>query len=490
MVQQQVNDELWKICENFKNKTEIKKNYIIYISALLYLKYNEKVKFEELYKSRNTFYIARKIDEQIEKMRNETEDKNIFSNITFSNIEVFRDLGEKSIICSTIVDIYNLTNSNSQENIAKAYEYVLNLIIDKEDIIKVEGEFNTPPEITNLMSEIVMEKNYTNVFDPTAGSGNFLISATKNINCKVYGNENNIDNYNILKTRFLLKNIDNTNILYRNNYNNMKFDAILSNPPFSDKSWEEIILKQLNENGRMAIILPHGVLFRESEKEIRTKLIENNYIEAIIGLPENLFHYTRMSVIIMVLSKKKNDKRILFIDASDEYKSGKRNNILTRENQNKIRGTYKRKIEVENYSHLASFVEITNNNYILTIKKYVQKKLKRKKIDRNELIQKVKKLEKERNILEENINDVLETLNYKEIIELQRVEKKDTDYVVDYQQIGNRMNITQEMLAEKLSISLKYISRIEMGIGTVNLVTLVKICKILDMDLDELLSNE
>ena len=217
----------------------------------------------------------------------------------------------------------------------------------------------------------------------------------------------------------------------------------------------------------------------------------------ILMLPENLFHYTRMSVIIMVLSKKKNDKRILFIDASDEYKSGKRNNILTRENQNKIRGTYKRKIEVENYSHLASFVEITNNNYILTIKKYVQKKLIRKKIDRNELIQKVKKLEKERNILEENINDVLETLNYKEIIELQRVEKKDTDYVVDYQQIGNRiiekrrkMNITQEMLAEKLSISLKYISRIEMGIGTVNLVTLVKICKILDMDLDELLSNE
>ena len=118
---------------------------------------------------------------------------------------------------------------------------------------------------------------------------------------------------------------------------------------------------ELNENGKMAVILPYGVLFRENEKRIRERLISGNFIKSIIGLPENLFYGTRIPVIIMIISKNRKEENVLFIDASQDYESDRKNNILLDEYQEKIISTYKNKNNIEDYSYLASKNEILNN---------------------------------------------------------------------------------------------------------------------------------
>ena len=214
--------------------------------------------------------------------------------------------------------------------------------------------------------------------------------------------ENNFDYYNILKKRLLLDGIDSSKIVYKDRYmENIRPNVILANPPFSIKNWKEnALLKNtmvkysalhsvvgdyiyvlnmfelLDEKGKMAVILPHGVLFRENEKLIRERLIDANCIDAIIGLPENLFNNTRIPVIIMVMSKNREEGNVLFIDASQDYENDKKNNILSKEYQDKIVSTYKEKRDIENYSYLASKEEIINNKFDLTIKKYIQKRKK------------------------------------------------------------------------------------------------------------------
>lgn len=121
---------------------------------------------------------------------------------------------------------------------------------------------------------------------------------------------------------------------------------------------------ELNENGKMAVILPYGVLFRENEKRIRERLISGNFIKSIIGLPENLFYGTRIPVIIMIISKNRKEENVLFIDASQDYESDRKNNILLDEYQEKIISTYKNKNNIEDYSYLASKNEIIKNEIL------------------------------------------------------------------------------------------------------------------------------
>lgn len=528
MDQTQVNEYFWRICENFKNKTEIKKNYLVYLSALLYIKYRDCFEdtFGKLYHIRDNYYIAEVIDREIKNMRAEEEDKNLFSNIQFTKISFFRDIGENSVLAETIEAIYLLTQKiEDRKQMANAFEYALNQAYYKDDMIQENSGFFTPLQVTKLMTDMIVEQPKSCVYDPIAGSGNFLKSAMDKMAVEVYGKEDNLNDYNICKTTLLLNEEgDKKGVIYTENTKdvfNIKADYILSNPPFSDRNWKNRLevsknryvfheygvldatvgdyayvvsmLQNLKENGKMAIILPHGVLFRENEKQIRRKLLEHHNIEAIIGLPENLFYATRVAVIIMILSKNRKDDRVFFIDASEEYDTDKRNNILSENCQEKIVKTYREKSEIENYSHLATREEIEKNDFNLSIQKYVHKQQDKTKVEKSELIQEVTKVEKERVLLEKNIQDVLEVLGYGDVVGFYEERKRKTNYQIDYEKIGRyirvqrrKKNLTLEKVACETEIASSHFCQIERGDCKMSLEVLVRICNVLEIEIGEL----
>ena len=221
MVLFQENNKLTDICNDFKTKTNMNTNYIEYISALIYLKYHEDYSnqtFRKIYEDRDNYYISDKIDKAISDMREDIGDEKIFSDVQFSNIVFYRKLGEKNILSKTIEKINEMCNSFPKKYIAEQYELVLKQIAMIGDMKNSNELFYTPMEITNAIK--LNDKKI-----------------------KIFGQEENIEYYNILKTRILLNDIEDEEIEYQNNEKNkkIKFDYILSNPPYSKKDWKEVI---------------------------------------------------------------------------------------------------------------------------------------------------------------------------------------------------------------------------------------------------------
>ncbi len=525
-------DEILYLCKNLKDKTNLKTNYIEYISALLYIKYSTNSffydNFSELYQQRNNYYIADLIDENLEKIRNKENDKYIFSNIKFKDIIIYRDIGEENILSKIITNLYRIFENKeiTQKMIAIVYDNLLQKCIEEKEFVVDNREFYTPTSITDLTSKLVAKNGECKVYDPACGSGSFLISANNIFATQVYGSESNINYYNICKTSLLLNEIKNSKIEFNNTLDNQfiqnqKYDIVMCNPPFSTKNWianagkknkkmfEEYKMKStsvgdyayvlkclscLNENGNMGIILPHGALFRNSEKETRKKLINKGYIKAVIGLPENLFFGTRLSVVILIISKRKNDDTVLFIDASKEYQDSKHKKCyeIPEESVQKIVDIFNERKEIEGFSHIATTQEIENNEYNLSIKKYVKQIKPNIKVEKIPLAYKILNLEREASILEENIKDVLEVLGMDEVTNLKIPKTQNYDF--DYSILGKNIReqrkkkgYTQEELAEKLEISFKYIARIESGASGIKISTLAKLCKILNIEADKLL---
>lgn len=533
LLEEQLKDEvniiLWKICEEFRNETNIKVNYIEYISLLLYIKFSKENIFKRLYIERTNYYISKYIDNEMDNVRKEINDNTLFINIKFSNISVYRRIGEESVISKTIEKIQKLVNyieertSNSKKIIANSYEYILMKAASNNEVI-TKGEFYTPKGITKLLTNILDIREGSSIYDPACGSGNFLINAAKNKELEIVGEEGDLTNYNLCVTNFFLHDVKKGNINfglteYANN-RNKKYDYVLTNPPYAEKNWEGKYiddsemsffmkynmygvsigdyayvlhsLNSLNEHGKMAILLPRGVLFRETEKRIRERLVLENKIEAVIGLPENLFFNTRIPVVILVMCKNRNKEEVMFIDASNEYKSKKNINILTQENQDKILDTLKNKKEIEGFSYIATKEKIMENNYNLTIKKYVTKKFERNIIQKQKVLADIEKLEREQGILEENIKDVLEKLGYEELLTVKK--EKNINYNIDYVLIGNKIKkerikkkYTQEQMAERMDISVAFYSRIERGLSGIRLERIVEICNILNIEIQNIL---
>ncbi len=315
------------------------------------------------------------------------------------------------------------------DDLGNAYEYLIGQFAAGSG--KKAGEFYTPQKISNILSEIVIldsqnpatgKKNQLDkVLDMACGSGSLLLNVRKKMSNqepkgtigKVYGQENNVTTYNLARMNMLLHGIKDTEFeifhgdTLKNQWdvlNDMNpskktvFDAIVANPPFSlrwtpnDAMAEDFRFKSyglapksaadfafllhgfhfLSDEGTMAIILPHGVLFRGGQEEkIRTKLLEDNNIDAVIGLPANLFYSTGIPVCILVLKKCKKEDDVLFINASEHYDKGKRQNSLDESHIEKIVDTYKFRQEVERYSRKVAMEEIEKNGYNLNISRYV-----------------------------------------------------------------------------------------------------------------------
>ena len=362
----------------------------------------------------------------------------LFSEIHLDSDKLGKNTTERNLllckIINTIADrLENFTDST--DALGDAYEYVIGKFAASAG--QKAGEFYTPQRISDILSQIVIldsqdpkngkKPRLENVLDFACGSGSLLLNVKKTMGAngvgKIYGQEKNITTYNLARMNMLLHGVKDTEFdIYHGDTlvndwkvlkeeipgNHIKFDAVVANPPFSlrwepgEKEEKDFRFSRygvspkaaadfafllhgfhyLSDNGTMAIILPHGVLFRGGKEEaIRTKLINDDNIDAIIGLPQNLFYSTGIPVCIIVLKKCRKDSDVLFINAQEHFNKIKRQNELSEDHVKKIVDTYRNRAEEERYSRRVSLPEIKENNYNLNITRYVNLSIEEVSVD-------------------------------------------------------------------------------------------------------------
>ena len=333
--------------------------------------------------------------------------------------------------------------STELDVLGDAYEYLIGQFASGAG--KKAGEFYTPQEVSKILAKIVTTGKHKlkSVYDPTCGSGSLLLRVAKEVKevNNFYGQEMNRTTYNLARMNMILHgvhyrkfDIKQEDTLERPQHIEQQFEAIVANPPFSaqwsakplftsddrfsqygklapgskaDYAFVQHMIYHLAENGIMAIVLPHGALFRGgAEQHIRRYLIENkNFLDAVIGLPANIFYGTSIPTCIMVFKKcRENPDDILFIDASNEFEKVKTQNVLRDEHIDKIIDTYRNRAELEKYSKKASLSEIEENDYNLNIPRYVDTFEEEEEIDIYAVMREIKALESKRTELDLKID--------------------------------------------------------------------------------------
>lgn len=330
-----------------------------------------------------------------------------------------------------------------------AYEYLIGKFASGAG--KKAGEFYTPQEVSMVLAKLVTagKKKLKSVYDPTCGSGSLLLRVAKEVEevNNFYGQELNRTTYNLARmnmilhdVHFLKFDIKQEDTLEHPQHIEHRFEAIVANPPFSaqwsanqlfmsddrfsqygklapkskaDFAFVQHMIYQLDENGTMAIVLPHGVLFRGSaEGHIREYLIkEKNYLDAVIGLPANIFYGTGIPTCILVFKKcRENPDDILFIDASNHFEKVKTQNVLRQEDIDKIIDTYIERKAEDKYSYVATLAEIEENDYNLNIPRYVDTFEEEEPVDIDAVMAEIKNLEVKRAELDKEITGYFQEL--------------------------------------------------------------------------------
>lgn len=356
--------------------------------------------------------------------QNPDDFENLFSSLDLTNQALGKDLNERSKNIKELISLFadlNMVALQKTDILGDAYEYLIGQFAMEAG--KKAGEFYTPRQVSEVMAQIVtLSGDVTSVYDPTVGSGSLLLTVKQHLssqeqkNLNYYGQEKNTATYNLTRMNLLLHGVRPEKMTIRNAdtlaqdwpedpkrpSEAVQFDAIVMNPPYSLKKWNSDGLTisdprfsfvgmmppdktgdyafllhglyHLGQKGTMAIVLPHGVLFRSgAEGAIRQRLIDKNYIDAIIGLPGKLFANTGIAVCIVVLKKNRSiGDSILVIDASKHFTKGKDHNILQDKDIARIVDTYSQRIENTGYSHLVSLDELKKNDYNLNIPRYVE----------------------------------------------------------------------------------------------------------------------
>ena len=379
----------------------------------------------------------KQIEDSVAGSESEDDFENLFEDVDLKSSKLGKTPDEKNKKISEVIlklsEIDFKLEDTERDILGDAYEYLIGQFASSAG--KKAGEFYTPQEVSKILAKIVTtgKTKIKKAYDPTCGSGSLLLRISKEAKvADFYGQELNQTAYNLARMNMILHDIpfDDFDIkrgdsLEHPQHIDMQFDAIVANPPFSakwssDKKFNEDprfseygklapkskadyafvqhMIYHLSEDGCMAVVLPHGALFRgAAEEKIRTHLIKNkNYIDAIIGLPANIFYGTSIPTLIMVLKKcRNNEDDILFIDASQEYEKIKNQNKLRPEDIEKIVTTYKNREEIEKYSHKATIEEIEENDYNLNIPRYVDTFEEEEPIDLDEVVREIRKIDEE-----------------------------------------------------------------------------------------------
>ena len=375
----------------------------------------------------------------------EKDFKGVFNDINLGDSRLGSSTTERAKSLNRIVKLVDNVNYKSDDGrdiLGEIYEYLIGQFAASAG--KKGGEFYTPHEVSKILAKVVTDDleesdNVFSVYDPTCGSGSLLLTVQGEVPggerpgaVKFYGQELNTTTYNLARMNLMMHGVSFQNMSLSNADtleadwpdgpdakgidHPRSFDAVVANPPYSahwdnnetklkdarfkdygklapktkaDYSFVLHSLYHLNEEGTMAIVLPHGVLFRgAAEGTIRKNLIDHpsgNRIYAIIGLPSNLFYGTSIPTIVMVLKKKRTTKDILFIDASNDFEKGKNQNKLSDANIEKIIKAYRERKDIPKYAHVASIEEIRENDYNLNIPRYVDTTEEEEEIDINEV---------------------------------------------------------------------------------------------------------
>jgi type I restriction enzyme M protein len=403
---------------------------------------DESCTFEYILKHKESNELGEVINKALERIEEDNREKleGIFRNVDFnSEVKLGRTKERNAILKHLLEDFsdkrLDLRPSMLSGNdvIGDAYEYLIAHFAS--DAGKKGGEFFTPSAVSTLLAKLVEAKEGDRIYDPTCGSGSLLIKASKEVgndNFAIYGQEKNGETQALTKMNMFLHEINDAKIewgdtlrnpLHVENDHLMKFDVVVANPPFSLDKWgaDELaddhykrfefglppkskgdyafvqhMLASLNENGRMGVVLPHGVLFRgASEGRIRQQIIEHNLLDAVIGLPANLFFGTGIPATILIFKKGRSNRDVLFIDTSREFDKAKNQNSLSPKHIEKILETYKARKEIEKYAHVATLEEIQENDYNLNIPRYVDTFEEEEKVDIEVTKAKIVKIEEE-----------------------------------------------------------------------------------------------
>ena len=334
-----------------------------------------------------------------------------------------------------------------------AYEFLMTMYASSAG--KSGGEFFTPQEVGELLARIViMDKTSVNkVYDPACGSGGLLLKFAKilgkeNVREGFFGQEINLTTYNLARINMFLHNINYNNfsiergdtLIHPAHWNDEPFDAIVSNPPYSikwagksnpilinderfapagilapeskaDLAFTMHMLSWLSSKGTAAIVEFPGVLYRGgAEQKIRQYMIDNNFVDAVIQLPPDLFFGTSIATCILVLKKNKLDNNILFVDASNEFIRNTNKNKLSEENINNIISLLKDRKSIENKSYLATYEEIKDNDYNISVNSYLRANTEDKKIDINEVNRKLAEIVPRQQQIREELEEIIKEL--------------------------------------------------------------------------------
>ena len=346
---------------------------------------------------------------------------------------------------------FDIENTDS-DLLGDAYEYLIGKFASGAG--KKAGEFYTPQEVSTVLAKLVThgKDKLKSVYDPTCGSGSLLLRVAKEVGevSSFYGQEMNPTTYNLCRMNMIMHDvhykhfdIKNEDTLERPQHYDERFEAIVANPPFSakwsanplhmsddrfsqygklaptskaDYAFVQHMIHKLAENGTMAIVLPHGALFRGgAEGHIRQYLIEDrNYLDAVIGLPANVFYGTSIPTCILVFKKcREHSENILFIDASEYYEKVKTQNVLREEHIEKIVSTYRNRTTEDKYSYVATMDELIENEYNLNIPRYVDTFEEEEPVDLEDVSNELQSLESDISDTDKTISDFCSELNIK-----------------------------------------------------------------------------
>ena len=393
---------------------------------------------------------------------NITKLRDVFQDISFNSNKLGDEQQKNDILRHLLEDFakpeldLRPSRVGQLDVIGNAYEFLIKNFASTSG--KKAGEFYTPPEVSTLMARLMAPQEGDEICDPTCGSGSLLMKCgrlvregTGSRKYALYGQEAIGSTWALAKMNMFLHGEDNHRIEWGDTIRNPKlldgtsslkhFDIVVANPPFSLEKWGfegadadkfsrfrrgvpprtkgdyAFILHMIETmkpgTGRMAVVVPHGVLFRgAAEGRIRQKLIEENLLDVVIGLPEKLFYGTGIPAAVLVFRKNKTDEKVMFIDASRDFEPGKNQNLLRETDLQRIVDTVRVRQSVTKYAHLATKAEIAENDFNLNIPRYVDTYEEDAKIDLRAVRQERDQLKEELSNLEEKIGGYLKELGY------------------------------------------------------------------------------
>ena len=378
--------------------------------------------YYSLYEQRNEINIGERIDMALAAIEEANIGKlqGVFRNISFNSEAALGQTRERNErLKNLLTDFHNPrldmrpSRINGLDVIGNAYEYLIGKFAATAG--KKAGEFYTPPEVSRLLAKLLAPQPGERIYDPACGSGSLLIKCAEEVGSAdyaIYGQENNGSTWALAMMNMFLHNVNQPSIkwgdtirnpLHHEGDNLMRFNVVTANPPFSLDKWGysfaqndpfkrfwrglppqsvgdyafithmiESTYLEPGQNGRVGVVVPHGVLFRGGgEGKIRQQFIEENLLDAVIGLPANLFYGTGIPAAILIFKRDKTDKKVLFIDASRDFRQGTTQNYLREQDIEKILSTYKKREAVDKYCYLADFDELKENDFNLNISRYV-----------------------------------------------------------------------------------------------------------------------